>query len=149
MGGGGAFYMMNEHPERFAATVPIVGASGVDPANVLDEAIWAFHPRDDFPFGTRQVISSIVEAAGESAPVFPPPDDTTTDFHFDSQLLDVHYTEPARGGHFHFETVYAYEPMYDWMFSHGVTVPEPATMTLLTVIAAGLSCARSRTRVNW
>ena len=140
---------MNEPPDRFAATVPIVGASGVDPANILDEAIWAFHPRDDFPFGMGEVISSILEAAGETVPMFPPPDDTTTDFHFDSQLLDVHYTEPARGGHFHFDTVYVYEPMYDWMFSHGVTVPEPASIVLFAVMAAGLSFAPAAAHVNW
>jgi predicted peptidase len=146
MGGGGAFYMLNERPDLFAATVPIVGAYPVDPARVLDEAIWAFHPRDDSPFGTRSVISSIVEAAGEPPPDFPPSNDTTTDFHFDSQLLDVHYTEPARGGHFHFETVYVYEPLYDWMFAHGVVVPEPAAIALFISLSASFVFGPRRRR---
>jgi predicted peptidase len=145
MGGGGTWTMINRYPDRFAAAVPIVGASGVDPANVLHQAIWAFHPRDDFPDGTRSVIQSILAAANETPPAFPPLSDATTNFHFDSQLLDLHYTEPATGGHGYFVTAYAHEPLYDWMFAHGV-VPEPSSLVLLTAGAWFLSGAFSRQR---
>jgi predicted peptidase len=142
LGGGGVWTMIDRYPDRFAAAVPIVGASGVDPANVLDQAIWAFHPRDDFPDGTRNVIRSILTAANEPLPSFPPLTDATADYHFDSQLLDLHYTEPAAGGHGYFVTAYALEPMYDWMFAHGV-VPEPSSLLLL-FMAAWFLCGRYR-----
>jgi predicted peptidase len=109
MGGSGVCTLIIRYPDRFAAAVPIVGASGVDPANVLDLGIWAFHPRDDFPSGTRSVIEDILMAINEPLPTFPALSDTTTDYHFDSQALDLHYTESATGGHGYFVTVYMTE----------------------------------------
>ena len=70
-----------------------------------------------------------------------PLSDTSTIFHFDSPGLDLHYTEPGTGGHGIWFGVYAHEPMYDWMFAHGV-VPEPAAVVLLAMAGLALEMRR-------
>jgi predicted peptidase len=140
MGGGGVWNILNRYPDRFAAGVPIAAVSpapGFLSANLLDDAIWAFHARNDTVVSmntSRAVVSGILRAAREPIPSFPPSTDTTTLFHFDSPRLDLHYTEPPTGGHGIWTPVYAHEPMYDWMFAHAI-VPEPTSTALLA--AAG------------
>jgi predicted peptidase len=148
MGGGGVWNMLNRYPDRFAAAVPIAAvspASGFLSANLLDDAIWAFHARNDTVVSmnaTRNVVNGILRAAAEPIPSYPPANDTTTIFHFDSQQLDLHYTEPGTGGHGIWTPVYAHEPMYDWLFSHAV--PEPTSVLLLTTASIVLSNRRKR-----
>jgi len=148
MGGGGVWNMLSRYPERFAAAVPICGvapASDFLPANLLDEPIWAFHARDDtvVPVDrSRVVVANILRAAQEPVPQFPFRDPTSF-FHFDSQLLDLHYTEPPTGGHVIWFSVYAYEPMYDWMFGHS-SVPEPPAFLLAVMAVCGLVFRRAR-----
>jgi predicted peptidase len=137
-------YMLEAFPDRFAAAVPVVGAYGV-PEYLLDESIWAFQPRDDFPSIMRYLVSSILAAAGEPPPEFPPLDDTTIDFEFHSQLIDLHYTEPATGGHI-YVAAYAQEPMYDWLFARGVVVPEPSSIAMFLGVFTVLSMSRTRRR---
>jgi predicted peptidase len=141
MGGGGVWNMLNRFPDRFAAAVPIAAvspASGFLSANLLDDAVWAFHARNDTVVSmnaTRNVVSGILRAGRETIPSYPPSNDTTTLFHFDSPRIDLHYTEPGTGGHGIWTPVYAHEPMYDWLFAHAI-VPEPASIALMT--AAGI-----------
>jgi predicted peptidase len=136
MGGGGVWNMLNRYSDRFAAAVPICAvspASGFLSGNLLDDAIWAFHARNDPVVSvntSRNVMSGILRSAGETIPSFPPLTDTSTIFHFDSQQLDLHYTEPGSGGHGIWTPVYAHEPMYDWLFAHAI-VPEPSSVLLL------------------
>jgi predicted peptidase len=138
MGGGGVWNMLHRYPDRFAAAVPICAvspASGFLSANMFDDAIWAFHARNDPVVSvntTRNIISGIERAASEPIPTYPPLNNTTTLFHFDSQLFDVHYTELPTGGHGIWSSVYAHEPMYDWLFAHAI-VPEPSSLALLTM----------------
>ena len=150
MGGGGVWNLLNRFSDRFAAAVPIAAVSpAVDfvSTRLLDESIWAFHARNDsvVPMtSSRNVINNLLNAAAEPLPIYPSPRDTTNPFHFDSQQLDLHYTEPATGGHGIWFGVYAHEPMYDWMFSHGV-VPEPASLVLVAFgVGLLLICRRGR-----
>ena len=138
MGGGGVWNMLNRYPGRFAAAVTIAAiapSSDFLPANLLDESVWAFHARNDPVVGviaSRNVVSGMLIAAQEPIPAFPSTRDTTTFFHFDSQTLDLHYTEPPTGGHGIWFPVYALEDMHDWMFAHAI-VPEPTSIVLLAL----------------
>jgi predicted peptidase len=149
MGGGGVWNMLNRYPDRFAAGVPIAAvAPSTDflSANLLDDGIWAFHARNDNVVSvntTRNVLSGILRAGRVTIPTFPPTNDTATIFQFDSTGLDLHYIEPGTGGHGIWPAVYAYEPMYDWLFAHAI-VPEPASIALLAL--AGILLAGRRKR---
>jgi predicted peptidase len=148
MGGGGVWNMLNRFPDRFAAGVPIAAVSPSTDflaANMFDDAIWAFHARNDTVVSmntTRNVVSGILRAAREPIPSFPPSTDTTTLYHFDSTRFDLHYTEPGTGGHGIWTPVYAYEPMYNWLFAHAI--PEPSTLALLVVPGIMVSISRKR-----
>jgi predicted peptidase len=149
MGGGGVWNMLHRYPDRFAAAVPICAvspASGFLSANMFDDAIWAFHARNDptvLVSSTRNIISGIERAAREPVPTYPPQNDTSTLFHFDSQQFDVHYTELPTGGHVIWSSVYAHEPMYDWLFAHAI-VPEPSSIGLIAIAGMVLAPRRQR-----
>jgi predicted peptidase len=115
--------------------------------HLAGEPLWAFHARDDgnSPVeGSRYIVSKILEAANQSVPTFPPLSDKTSNFQYDNQQLDLHYTELAQGGHGIWPAVYQRADMYDWLFSH-VQAPEPCSHGLLG-IGALLLIGRSR---NW
>ncbi len=133
MGGSGTWNMLHWYGERFAAGVPVAGASpGFDfqPASLLDEPIWAFHARRDpvVPVEfTREVLDSVIEAGGGSPPNYPPLD-ARGDFQFAATSLDLRYTEYDRDDHNDgvWNTVYRTPELYDWMYSHrSAAVPEP------------------------
>jgi predicted peptidase len=155
MGGGGVWNMLQRYPDRFAAAVPIAAvspASGFLASNMLDDSIWAFHARNDNVVNvssSRNVVSGILRAARETIPNYPLLTDTTSLFHFDSQLLDLHYTELPTGGHGIWTPVYAHGPMYEWMFAHSLLVPEPASSVFLAIAFAAPTistrCKRRRT----
>src|SRR5262245_58579216 len=148
MGGGGTWNMLSRYPARFAAGVPI---GGVAPAGyfslniMLGEPSWAFHARNDATVSvttSRNVITNLLNAAHETVPAFPSLRDTTSTFQFDSHVIDLHYRELPTGGHGIWPAVYAYEPMYDWLFAHGV--PEPSTAALAGLAVGGLVVGRYR-----
>jgi predicted peptidase len=152
MGGGGVWNMLNRYDDRFAAAVPICAVSPASdflPDNLLDEAIWAFHARDDgvVPVTTtRNMINTLLNEIGEPLPAYPPLSNRGTEFLFDSQSLDLHYLERPTGGHGIWPYVYAQQPMYNWLFAHAL-VPEPASMTLTAVLGiAALSRRYKRSR---
>lgn len=136
MGGGGVWNFVNQFPDRVAASVPICAVNpsfAFQPARVVHEPIWAFHGRSDanVPVAvTRGVINSLLDEAGLPIPEYPPVSNTFgPNVQFDFPPLDLHYTD-MRGSHDIWFRVFADAAMYDWMFAHGVAVPEPATALL-------------------
>jgi predicted peptidase len=97
LGGYGAWYFIGNHPDKFAAAVPVAGEG--DPAlaeNMLDVAVWAFHGANDrnVPVsGSREVIQAIRKIGG-----------------------DPHYTESPDGGH-GWEIVDEAPGLLDWLFA--------------------------------
>jgi predicted peptidase len=147
-GGGGTWNMLSRHPDLFAAGVPICGvspASDFVPTNLVDQAIAAFHARNDNVVAnsiSRNVINSILAAGDQSAPLYPAPLDP--DFSFASSALDLRYTEYAFGGHTIWTRIYQSPQMYEWLFAHTTAVPEPAGVTLLIMAAITLGIRRHR-----
>ena len=152
MGGGGTWNMLNRYPSLFAAGVPICGvapAGDFAATNLVDQAVWAFHARDDGVVNaqhSRNRINAILSAGNASLPVYPSLQDGTTTLEFASPLLDVRYTEWPTGGHDVWHRVYSNEEMYDWMFSHTFAVPEPSSVALASLALITLLFARRRTR---
>jgi predicted esterase len=131
----------------------------VIPANLLNTPIWAFHARDDSIVSvatTRSVINTILAGASEPLPTYPAAGNTSDffvsnpnlashrilenlvqqqpdakQFFLTSPKLDLLYYELAAGGHAIWPAVYSTPPVYDWLFSHSLAVPEPATVILL------------------
>lgn len=147
-GGGGTWNMLSRHPNLFAAGVPICGVSpAIDfvPANLNDQAIAAFHARNDSVVSngiSRNVINSILAADGQSPPLYPAPLDS--DFSFVSSDLDLRYVEYAFGGHNIWTRIYQMPQVYEWLFAHTTAVPEPAAATLLIIAEITLGIRRHR-----
>lgn len=139
MGGGGTWNMLHRFDDLFAAAVPICAVSpsaGSEPANLLDDAIWAFHARNDGTVSnqtSRNVINGILSAGQQPLPAYPTPP-ASSDFAFASPTLDLQYTEYLTGGHGIWGRVYNTPQVYEWMFAHSV-VPEPGS---LVIAGAGL-----------
>ena len=138
MGGGGTWNMLNRYPQQYAAGVPIAGISpnffDFQPGNFLEQAVWAFHARNDgvVPVTrTRTVVQQIASEAGSGIIGFPPNNSSATFFYGDPHL-DLSYTEWPSGGHGIWGRVYSTPAMYEWLFSHS-TIPEPSTLTLWTL----------------
>jgi predicted peptidase len=150
-GGGGTWNVLNRLGDRFAAGVPICATApeaDFAAASVIDESVWAFHARNDATVPvvtTRDVVRSLLTAAGETLPAFPPLSNTTTTFELTSTALDLKYTEFPTGGHDIWNRVYSDEATYEWMFAHAL--PEPGTWVLAAVGLSGLTlCALHRQR---
>ena len=148
MGGGGTWNVLNRYGERFAAGVPICAVGpGVDfnPANLLDESIWAFHARSDATVSvttTRNVVNSILAAGGEAPWVFPT-NANPLEPEFTSPSIDLKYTDYRLGGHGIWGRVYSTPAMYEWMFAR-TTVPEPAGLILVGAFAYIAAIGRRR-----
>jgi predicted peptidase len=151
MGGGGVWNMLNRYNDRFAAAVPICAVSPApdfQAENLLDEAIWAYHARDDGAVPvttTRNMIDVLLTEAGETLPTYLPLSNRGTEFLFHSQSLDLHYVERPNGGHGIWRYVYGQQPMYDWMFSHAL-VPEPTSCVLMVSVGFAAAMRRPRRR---
>ncbi len=139
MGGGGTWNMVSRNPESFAAAVPIAGVRVADdfaPANMLGTPTWAFHARNDGVVSRRNsqsVIDSILDASGGTGLEYPSNRDRETTFQFDSDDINLHYTEYPTGGHGIWGRVYDTPAVHDWMFAQ--SVPEPGSMSLMFVAA--------------
>ncbi len=152
MGGGGTWNMLHNYGDQFAAGVPICAvapAGGFSAAGLLDEAVWAFHARNDGTVNvvtSRNVVNSVLAANGEPAPTYLGPRDFV-DFHTASNSVDFQYTEYYTGGHGIWGRVYNTPAMYEWMFSHAL-VPEPGAAAIMASSLVGLAaCKRRRTVV--
>lgn len=127
LGGGGTWNMLSRHPSRFAAAVPIAGVAPrdtFDADNLIDQSVWVFHARNDaivIKDISRDVVNSILSAAGEPTLTFPPDDDPNI-FEFIDDTPDLRYTEWPTGGHGILPRVHSTPEMYDWLFAHE-TVP--------------------------
>ena len=103
MGGYATWNVMMEHPEVFAAVIPICGAA--DPeraAEVLDVAVWAFHGENDRTVpvsGSREMIEAIRDLGGTK----------------------VRYTEYEGKGHNCWQDAFAEPELTDWLFSQRKT----------------------------
>jgi predicted peptidase len=150
MGGGGTWNMLNRYGDLFAAAVPIcaVSPSGFVASRLLDDAIWAFHARDDGTVSnvtTRNVINSILAAGRHPLPTYPVPP-VTTDFAFVSPAIDLRYTEYRIGGHGIWGRVYSTPPMYEWLFAHTTAVPEPGSLAAMTMAGVLIRAGAKRQR---
>jgi predicted peptidase len=137
-GGGGTWNMLSRYPGRFAAAVPVAPVSAepdFNPANLVGQPIAAFHARNDAVASvniTRNVINSILTAAHEPLPSYP--SFAAPDFNYSVPELDLHYVEPAGGGHSVLFSVYNRPQVYEWMFAHGAVVPEPSGSALTFIV---------------
>jgi predicted peptidase len=99
MGGYGSWHLAQQHPERFAALVPICGG-GIRPlaGRLKGLPIWAFHGDQDevVPLSVSQEMVEAVNAAGGSA------------------RLTVY----SGVGHDSWSRAYAEPELYRWLLSH-------------------------------
>jgi predicted peptidase len=123
------------------------------PFHLLSTSIFAFHARDDSVVSvgtTRNVLNEIFTADGLSLPTYPALGSSTNFFVYNPDLasnravqqavvqfgnvsqfsiagsqLDLMYFELSAGGHAIWSNVYRGAPVYDWLFSHSLAVPEP------------------------
>jgi predicted peptidase len=137
-GGGGTWNMLSRYPDTFAAAMPVAPVStepDFKPANLVGQAISVFHARNDTVAPvqtTRNVINSIMSAAGHALPAYPSP--TDDHFGFAAQELDFWYFEPRNGDHSVHFNVYGSNPVvYDWMFSHSLAAPEPSSFAMASL----------------
>jgi len=150
-GGGGTWNMLSRYPDTFAAGMPVAPVSAepdFNPANLVGQAISVFHARNDTVAPvqtTRNVINSIMSAAGHALPAYPSP--AGDHFGFAAPELDFWYFEPYNGDHSVHFNVYGSNPViYDWMFSHSLAAPEPASLAMasLAMISIGGLARRRR-----
>jgi hypothetical protein len=67
----------------------------------------------------------------------------TTDFSFVSSALDLRYTEYRTGGHGIWGRVYNTPSMYEWLFAHTTSVPEPGSIGLAAAALVAVRRKRS------
>jgi predicted esterase len=174
-GGGGTWNLLSRHPDTFAAALPIAGvapAAGFTPSNLLGTAIFAAHARDDATVGvdrSRNVIASVITAAGATPPIYDRRSTqnffvfnptiplhqelstlidpfTTRTYPVSHPDLDVLYYEGAGGDHSGPLGMYYIPITYDWMFSHLIPAPEPATFTTLALCVGAIAAIQRQTR---
>jgi predicted peptidase len=171
-GGRGTWNMLSRNPQRFAAALavsPALQGSDFKAANLLGTAIMAVHARDDAttPVSySRGVVNQILAAAGEPTPTYPDarstryfvaanlaipfhreivysePPGSTINHYITRPDLDLLYYEQPVGGHTGLLGVYSSEGVYDWMFSHALTVPEPQAALLLVICGLAILIAK-------
>jgi pimeloyl-ACP methyl ester carboxylesterase len=101
-GGYGSWHMIGEHPELFAAAVPVCGGGNPDQAQGMSSvAVWAFHGAEDrnVPVsGSRNMVSALKKAGGSPR-----------------------YTEYPDAAHNIWEEVIKTPGLLDWLFSQKQT----------------------------
>lgn len=158
-GGGGVWNLLSRNRGKFAAAFAlsaVAPAAGFAAGNLLDTAIFAMHARDDatVPVArSREIVNSILTAAGEPRPTYLPSSSTqlfllaNPRIAFHADLLaaftpdigatfalsrsntDILYYETPDGGHTGLLGFFYVPPIYDWMFEHSL-VPEPTAALL-------------------
>ena len=146
-------------------------------SRLVDTSILALHARDDATVSfttTRNVLDAILSAAHEPLPPYLSRRDPTTNLlvangHLPAQstlrslvplfgpttetllvspVMDLMYVETGAGGHTGLYDVFNAPPVYDWLFSHTLAVPEPGALELLlssiALIAAPMHCRARR-----
>ena len=97
MGGYGSWRLAADHPERFAAVVPICGAGKTADAERLKNLpIWAWHGTDDpaVPFqSSTEMVEAIKQAGG----------------------TNIRFTSLEGIGHNSWEAAYASPDLYQWL----------------------------------
>ena len=97
MGGYGAWRLAADHPERFAAVIPICGAGKPGDAGRLKSLpIWAFHGTEDkaVPFQRSVEMVEAIKAAGGTT---------------------IRFTTLEHVGHNSWEAAYATPEIYTWL----------------------------------
>ena len=141
MGGFGTFEYLAEHPDLFAAAVPMSGGGSTSTAaTIKDVPLWVFHGTMDQTVPvqySRDMVNAITAAGGSPM-----------------------YTELPNGGHDIWGPIYndaqtQQYGLYDWMFAQSnphalpVGVPEPSAAVLgATALAALTWVARARRRAK-
>jgi predicted peptidase len=168
MGGGGTWNMLSRNPGRFAAGLvvsPALQGTDFKAANLIRTPIIAVHARDDATTpvsNSRNVVNQILAAAGEPTPTYPDarstkyfvaanlavpfhqdivysePPGSTTNYFISRPDLDLMYYEQPTGDHTGLLGVYYSEGIYDWMFSHALSTPEPSSFALLACCGAAI-----------
>lgn len=98
MGGFGAWALASEHPEMFAAAVPVCGGGNEARApRLAGVAVWAFHGERDRPVSverSRRMIAAIKQSGGQPL-----------------------YTEYKGEGHVIWDKVFAEPELLPWVFA--------------------------------
>ncbi len=97
MGGYGSWTLSANHPDRFAAVVPICGSGNPDDADKLKSIpIWVFHGDQDsaVPFSRSVEMVEAIRAAGSET---------------------IMFTSMEHVGHNCWSSAYAMPQLYDWM----------------------------------
>jgi predicted peptidase len=103
MGGYGSWRLAADHPERFAAVVPICGAGKPeDGAKLKGLPIWAFHGTEDkaVPFQRSVEMVDAIKAAGGT---------------------QVRFTSLENIGHNSWEAAYATPEVYEWLNKQSIS----------------------------
>lgn len=98
MGGVGAWGLIEQHPERFAAAIPICGIwEPEDAVRMKSVPVWAFHGAKDptVPVAGSRAMIAALKAAG----------------------ADPRYTEFPEVGHGSWDAAYATPGLWDWLFA--------------------------------
>lgn len=97
MGGYGSWRLAADHPERFAAVVPVCGAGNTADAEKLKQLhIWVFHGNEDrvVPLQkSQEMVEAITKIGGTK----------------------VRFTSLEHIGHQSWEAAYASRDLYDWL----------------------------------
>jgi len=99
MGGFGAWAMLTQYPDTFAAAVPICGGGDPDDARLFAHVpVWAFHGAQDTtvrPEGSREIVKAMVHAGARG----------------------VRYTEYPDAAHNSWDRAYREPGLFPWMFA--------------------------------
>jgi len=108
LGGFGTWALISEHPETFAAAIPVCGGGDEAMApRLIHTAIWAFHGADDQTVSvdrSRKMIAAIKKAGG--APM---------------------YTEYKGVGHNSWERAFVEPDLLSWVFAQRATLRKNPT----------------------
>lgn len=107
-GGYGSWHVIGEHPEFFAAAIPVCGEGNPRQAQRMKSvSVWAFHGAEDMNVpvdGSRAMIAALEKVGGTPR-----------------------YTEYAHAGHSIWEEVIKTPGLLDWLFSQKQAAPRKAT----------------------